>query len=89
LRLLVSPKDFSPLALRTPLHVRGSLGDPAISVEKGPLATRVGAAALLALLNPLAAIIPFFDAASNDDAQRGAQACQALAARLTKRTAQR
>ena len=89
LRLLVSPKDFSPLALRTPLHVRGSLGDPAISVEKGPLATRVGAAALLALLNPLAAIIPFFDAASNDDAQRGAQACHALAARLTKRTAQR
>ena len=87
LRLLVSPKDFSPLALRTPVHVRGSFADPAISVEKGPLATRVGAAALLALLNPLAAIIPFFDAASNDDAQRGAQACQALAARLAKRTA--
>ena len=85
LRLLVSPKDFSPLALRTPVRVRGSFADPAISIEKGPLAARVGAAALLALLNPLAAVIPFFDTGSNDDAQRGAQACQALATRLTAR----
>lgn len=89
LRLLVSPKDFSPLALRTPVRVRGSFADPAISVEARSLATRVGAAALLALLNPLAAVIPFFDAASNDDAQRGAQACQALAARLAARTSPR
>jgi len=87
LRLLVSPKDFSPLALRTPVHVRGTFADPAVSVEKGPLVKRVGAAALLALLNPLAAVIPFFDAASNDDAQRGAQACQALASRLSARSA--
>ena len=89
LRLLVSPKDFSPLALRTPVRVRGSFADPAISVEKGPLATRVGAAALLALLNPLAAVIPFFDTGSGDDAQRGAQACQALAARLAARASPR
>ena len=86
LRLLVSPKDFSPLALRTPVHVRGSFADPAISVEKGPLATRVGAAALLALLNPLAAVIPFFDTGSDDDAKRGAQACQAFATRLAAHT---
>jgi uncharacterized protein involved in outer membrane biogenesis len=89
LRLLVSPKDFSPLALRTPVHVRGSFAEPAVSLEKGPLARRVGAAALLALLNPLAAVIPFFDAASSDDAQRGAQACQALAARLNARASPR
>jgi uncharacterized protein involved in outer membrane biogenesis len=89
LRLLVSPKDFSPLALRTPVHVRGSFADPAVSVEKGPLARRVGAAALLALLNPLAAVIPFFDAASSDDAQRGAQTCHALAARLSARASPR
>ena len=89
LRLLVSPKDFSPLALRTPVHVRGSFADPAISVEKGPLAARVGAAALLALLNPLAAVIPFFDTGSSDDAQRGAQACQALATRLAARASPR
>lgn len=89
LRLLVSPKDFSPLALRSPVRVRGSFADPAISIEKGPLATRVGAAALLALLTPLAAVIPFFDTGSNDDAQRGAQACQALATRLTARASPR
>jgi hypothetical protein len=72
--------------LRTPVHVRGSFADPAISVEKGPLAKRVGTAALLALLNPLAAVIPFFDTGSDDDAQRGAQACQAFATRLAART---
>jgi uncharacterized protein involved in outer membrane biogenesis len=89
LRLLVSPKDFSPLALRTPVHLRGSFANPAISIEKAPLAGRVGAAALLALLNPLAAVIPFFDTGSNDDAQRGAQTCQALTARLNARTSAR
>ena len=89
LRLLVSPKDFSPLALRTPVHVRGSFADPDVSIEKGPVATRVGAAVLLALLNPLAAVIPFFDSASGDDAQRGAQACQALASRLSARASPR
>lgn len=89
LRLLVSPKDFSPLALRTPVHVRGSFAAPDVSIEKGPVATRVGAAVLLALLNPLAAVLPFFDAASGDDAQRGAQACHALAARLNARASPR
>ena len=82
LRLLVSPKDFSPLALRSPVRVRGSFADPTISIEKAPLAGRVGAAVLLALLNPLAAVIPFVDTGDNDDAQRGAHACQAFATRL-------
>lgn len=89
LRLLVSPKDFSPFALRSPVRVRGSFAKPAISIEKGSLASRVGAAALIALLNPLAAVIPFFDTGSDDEAQRGAQACQALATRLASRTSPR
>ena len=37
LRAVVSPKDFSPLTLRTPILVRGTLGDPAVSIEAGKL----------------------------------------------------
>ncbi len=78
LRAVVSPKDFSPLALRTPIHVRGTLGAPAVSLELGKLAGKGIAAGLLALLNPLAAIIPFIDTGSKDEAQRAGAACASL-----------
>jgi uncharacterized protein involved in outer membrane biogenesis len=61
LRAVVSPKDFSPLALRTPIHLRGQLGSPAVSLETGKLAGKAAVGLLLALLNPLAAIVPFVD----------------------------
>ncbi|MEO7116676.1 MAG: AsmA-like C-terminal region-containing protein, partial [Caldimonas sp.] len=79
LRAVVSPKNFSPLTLRTPVHVRGTLGDPKVSLELGKLAGKVGAAALLALLNPLAAIIPFIDPGAKDRAQKADSDCAALA----------
>jgi uncharacterized protein involved in outer membrane biogenesis len=82
LRVVVTPKDFSPLALRTPVHVRGSFADPSISLEKSKLGARLGAAAALAFLNPLAALIPLVDIGSSDDAKRGAGDCQALAKRI-------
>ena len=61
LRVVVLPKDFSPLALRTPLLVRGSFAKPEVTLEKAPLARKLGASVLLGLLNPLAALIPFID----------------------------
>ena len=82
LRLLVSPKDFSPLALRTPIKVQGTLGDPSVSLEYGKLGGRVGAAALLAFVSPIAAIVPFFDTGSRNDANRGAASCHALLSRI-------
>ena len=42
------------------------------------MAAKVGAAALLALVNPIAAVVPFIDPGANDDAKREAAACQAL-----------
>ena len=78
LRLVVSPKDFSPLALRTPLRVRGTFGAPALSLEPGRLAPKLAAAALLALINPLAVLIPLIDPGDTDAAQRGAAGCQGL-----------
>lgn len=67
LRAVVTPKDFSPLALRTPLHVKGAFKDPHISVEKGPLARKLAGAVLLALLNPLAALVPLVDTGGTDE----------------------
>ncbi len=79
----VEPKDFSPLALRSPLHVDGTLGAPKVSVEKAPLVKRVGSAALLAMLHPLAAILPLMDA-GDDDAKAAIGACRAVAERAKK-----
>jgi uncharacterized protein involved in outer membrane biogenesis len=78
LRAVVSPKDFSPLALRTPIHVRGTIGKPSVTLEPGKLAGKAGAAALLALLNPLAAIIPFVDPGARQAAKDAAAECAAL-----------
>ncbi len=87
LRVVTTPKDFSPLALRSPVHVRGTFADPAISVDKGRLGTRLGASALLGLLNPLAAVIPLIDFGSSDEAKRGGESCRALSQRIKARPA--
>ena len=81
LRVVVAPKDFSPLALRTPLHLRGSFAHPEVSLDTGRLGARLGASALLGLLNPLAALIPLADVGDDADARRGVDACHALAQR--------
>ncbi len=46
------------LSLRTPLYVRGTLARPDISASKEGLVARAGAAAALALVAPVAAVIP-------------------------------
>ncbi|MDQ6640677.1 MAG: hypothetical protein M3Z15_13585, partial [Pseudomonadota bacterium] len=79
LRAVVSPKNFSPFTLRTPVHVKGTFGKPAVSLELGKLAGKAAAAGLLALLNPLAAIIPFIDPGAKKNAAEGDAECAALA----------
>jgi len=71
LRAVVTPKDFSPLTLRTPLRVQGSFSDPKVSIEKGPLARKVGSSVLLGLLNPIAALIPLFDLGDRSEPTEG------------------
>ncbi len=86
LRAVVSPKDFSPLTLRAPLHVRGSFADPEVSLDKAKLGGKVAASLLLALLNPLAALIPLIDTGDSDIAQRNAAACRNLMQRGTRKS---
>lgn len=77
-RAVVSPKDFSPMSLRTPVHVRGTFSKPVVTLEVGKLAGKAGAAALLALINPLAAIIPFIDPGDGKEARQIGAQCDAL-----------
>ncbi len=78
LRAVVSPKDFSLLALRTPLRVRGTFAEPKISLEKKPLARQLAGALLLSLVNPLAAWLPLVDRGDIKTAKRDAAGCLAL-----------
>ncbi|AOF80462.1 asmA family protein [Methyloversatilis sp. RAC08] len=81
LTAIALPKDFSPLTLRSPLRVQGSLADPQVSLQKGPIGMKVAGSALLALLNPLAALLPLVDTGNSDEADRLAAGCAALARR--------
>ena len=85
LRVVVAPRDFSPLALRTPLRVSGPFSSPNVTLARNPLSGKVGAALLLALINPLAALLPMLDAGNTGGADSHAAGCQALAARIAAR----
>jgi len=76
----VRPKDWSPLTLRAPLHIDGMLGAPLLSLDKPKLLQRAVPAALLALVHPLAALLPLIDA--GDDTGPTAAGCQALVKRF-------
>ena len=86
LRAVVSPKDFSPLTLRAPLHVRGSFADPLVSLDTAKLGGKVAASLLLALLNPLAALIPLIDTGDSDTAARHAASCRSLMQRGVRKS---
>lgn len=77
LRATTRPKDFSPLSLRTPLTVTGTLAHPVVGIDGRRLAGRVlAAAALAAVAAPVAALVPFVDLGS----QKGADPCVTPAA---------
>ncbi len=61
LRAVTKPKDFSPLTLRAPLRVEGTLGDPRIALEGKALRGRAIAAIALGALAPPAALLAFID----------------------------
>ncbi|HEY7986179.1 MAG TPA: AsmA family protein [Methylophilaceae bacterium] len=65
LRMTAKPKNFSPFTVRAPIEITGTFLDPHVKPKTGPIAARVAGGALLVLVNPLAAILPFMDPGSN------------------------
>lgn len=60
-------KNTSPLALRSPIYVRGSFARPSVGVDKGRVAVRAFGALALGMVNPLLVLIPLIDAGPGSD----------------------
>jgi AsmA family protein len=75
----VEPKDFSLLSLRSPLKVHGPLAAPQVRIDKGSVLKRLVPSALLAMVNPLAALLPLVDT-GDDTAGPAIEACRAVVA---------
>ncbi|HEX5477711.1 MAG TPA: AsmA family protein [Burkholderiales bacterium] len=71
LTLHPDPKGGSLAALRAPLHLRGSFSDPNLAVDKKTVAAKGLGAAVMALINPLLAVIPLIDAGPGKDSNCG------------------
>lgn len=61
LELQPHTKVFSPLALRSPIYIRGKFAKPEVSLDKTRLVMRSVGALALGVLNPFLAIIPLVD----------------------------
>ncbi|HVY04329.1 MAG TPA: hypothetical protein VHB46_00005, partial [Burkholderiales bacterium] len=74
IKLKVKPKDMSPLALRSPLRITGTLKKPKVRPELGPITLRLAAAAALATIAPPAALLPLIETGPGKDTDCGASA---------------
>ncbi len=64
-------KKTSPLALRSPIYVRGSFAKPEVGVDKGRVAVRALGAIALGLINPFLTLLPLIDAGPGQDSDCG------------------
>jgi len=71
LTLIPKTKKTSPLALTSPIYLRGSFAQPTAAVDKGRVALRALGAVGLGLINPLLALIPLIDAGPGEDSDCG------------------
>ena len=60
-------KNTSPLALRSPIYIRGNFAKPIVQVDQGRMAARALGAVALGVVNPLLALIPLIDAGPGKD----------------------
>lgn len=81
LRLRAAPKDVSPLALRTPVHIEGTLAHQRLRLDSGPLLARLLPAAVLgAVAAPLAALLPLIDVGDGERRHELGADCKAFMA---------
>ena len=64
-------KKTSPLALRSPIYVRGSFAKPEVGVDKARVAVRALGAIALGLVNPFLTLLPLIDAGPGQDSDCG------------------
>ena len=61
LTLVPKTRATSPVALRSPIHVKGSFSSPDIQLDTASVAARSIGAVALGLINPLLALIPLVE----------------------------
>lgn len=64
-------KNTSPLALRSPIYIRGNFAAPDVQVDKVRMAARGIGAVVLGFINPLLAVIPLIDLGPGKDSDCG------------------
>ncbi len=64
-------KNTSPVALRSPIYVRGGFAKPDVGVDKGRMAARALGAIALGIVNPILTLIPLIDAGPGMDSDCG------------------
>ena len=67
LTLRQKTKNTSPLALRSPIHIRGSFARPEVEVDMAQMTARALGAIALGVLNPVLALLPLIDAGPGSD----------------------
>ena len=67
-----SPKNATLLSLRSPIDITGSIKNPNVSIQKGPIAQRGVVATGLAVLAPVAAVAAFVGTGEGEDSDCGA-----------------
>jgi uncharacterized protein involved in outer membrane biogenesis len=83
IRLDANPKDASLLTLRTPITVGGTMKKPQIGIDPGELAARGAGAAILGVVAPFIAIIPFIELGLGEDSD-----CRHLIAKARENSAE-
>jgi uncharacterized protein involved in outer membrane biogenesis len=84
LKLKPEPKDRGIGSLRTPLHIKGTFGQPDIGPDMGRLAARGAGTIVMGILNPLLAILPLLEEGKGKDSNCGALIAQANASSKKK-----
>lgn len=77
------PKDMSFAVLRGPIHITGPFSKPSVSLDRGAVAARLGAAALLSLVNPFASLLAFIETGPGQDSPCAELVAQARAPHAT------
>ena len=67
LTLQPDSKGLRIFSLRSPLYVKGTFSKPDVSVDKGVLALRAGGALALAVVAPMAALLPLVNAGPGEE----------------------